>query len=66
MELNLHMTVKEILQRHPGAVRFFLKRGMLCAGCPTEAFHTLAEAARSYGQAPEELLAALRTAIESG
>lgn len=41
-------TVKEVLDRHPQALQVFMDTGLLCVGCPTEAFHTLADVAREY------------------
>lgn len=65
MELNSGMTIKELLRRHPAAARFFLERNMLCAGCPTEAFHTLQDVARIHRQALPELIATLWACIAS-
>ena len=58
------ITVKEILDRHPQALQVFLDMGLLCAGCPTEAFHTLADVAREYGLDPDRLLQRFQSAIE--
>jgi len=58
------ITVKEILDRHPQALQVFLDMGLSCAGCPTEAFHTLADVAREYGLDPDRLLQRFQRAIE--
>jgi hybrid cluster-associated redox disulfide protein len=58
------ITVKEILDRHPQALQVFLDMGLLCGGCPTEAFHTLADVAREYGLDPDRLLQRFQCAIE--
>lgn len=59
------MTVKEILHHYPGAVSLFVKRKMLCPGCPTEAFHTLADVARIHGYEPDNLMETIRKAVET-
>jgi hybrid cluster-associated redox disulfide protein len=46
--LTSTLTVKEVLDRHPQALQVFMDIGLLCVGCPTEAFHTLADVAREY------------------
>ncbi len=46
--LSPKMTVKELLDRHPRLLLTFMELGLLCAGCPTEAFHTLSDVAREY------------------
>ncbi len=56
IKLDADMTVQELIEHHPDAIRFFLHNKMLCVGCPTEAFHTLADVARVHGQAPERLI----------
>lgn len=50
------MTVSELITAHPETIDVFIKRKMLCVGCPTEAFHTLADVARIYGIPLEELI----------
>ncbi len=50
------VTVKELLERHPQLSHMFLDMGMLCAGCPAEAFHTLAEVAQEYELDMDQLL----------
>jgi hybrid cluster-associated redox disulfide protein len=42
------LTVKEILDRYPPTLRIFMDMGVLCVGCPAEAFHSLADVARVY------------------
>lgn len=63
MTLEGGMTVQETLRRHPGAMAFFIERRMLCVGCPTEAFHTLADVARIQGYTLETFLKDLQAAI---
>jgi hybrid cluster-associated redox disulfide protein len=42
------ITVKELLDRYPQTLRIFMDMGVLCVGCPAEAFHSLADVARAY------------------
>ena len=46
--INSNTTVKELLDDYPHVGKVFVKEGLLCAGCPTESFHTLADVAREY------------------
>jgi len=48
IEISPDLTIKELLDRYPKALQIFLIMGMFCAGCPAEAFHTLAEASSNY------------------
>jgi hybrid cluster-associated redox disulfide protein len=69
MAIDLHvvsarLTVKEALDRYPQALPVFMQLRLLCVGCPTEAFHTLADVAREYGLDLELLLERIRSAIE--
>ena len=64
MALDGDMTVQETLRRHSGALAFFIEHRMLCVGCPTEAFHTLADVARIHGYALDAFLEALEAAIK--
>jgi len=66
MNLDLKMTVSELMRAHPSAMGVFLKRKMLCLGCPAESFHTLEEAARINGIAPEQLLKELQRTVGDG
>lgn len=65
MKLDSKMTVSELLKIHPSAMDVFIKRKMLCVGCPTEAFHTLEEVAGMYALAIEQFLRELREAVNS-
>jgi hybrid cluster-associated redox disulfide protein len=62
--LSLHLTVKELMDRHPQVLKRFMDLGLMCVGCPTEAFHTLTDVAREYGLDPDQLLHRLQHAIE--
>ncbi len=56
IQLTLHMTVKELLDRYPQLLRTFLDLGLLCVGCPAEVFHTVDDIATEYGYDPNELI----------
>lgn len=64
MNLDSKMTVSELMGVHPSAIDVFIKRKMLCVGCPTELFHTLENVAGIYGIALEQLLRKLQGAID--
>jgi hybrid cluster-associated redox disulfide protein len=63
--LSLDITVKELLERYPQLLRTFMDLGLLCVGCPTEAFHTLADVAREYRLYPDQLRHRLQHAIQN-
>lgn len=65
MDLNIKMTVSELLTHHPLAVSVFLRRKLLCVGCPTESFHTLEDVACIYGIALAQLLRELQGTIDA-
>jgi hybrid cluster-associated redox disulfide protein len=61
--VTLDTAVEEVMRRAPATIRVFLRlRLQLCVGCPVGAFHSVADAARHHGLAPEALLADLRAA----
>ncbi|MCP4010136.1 MAG: DUF1858 domain-containing protein [Proteobacteria bacterium] len=53
--LSSDTTVKELLDRYPKILQLFMDFGLLCVGCPAEAFHTLADVAREYHLDPNQL-----------
>jgi hybrid cluster-associated redox disulfide protein len=46
--LSREITVKDLLDRCPQVLQLFMEMGLLCPGCPAEAFHTLEDVAREY------------------
>ena len=58
------MTIKDLLARYPRAVQVFVNLRMLCAGCPTEAFHTVADVARIHHYPLKDLVERIEKAIE--
>ena len=65
MILDPKMTVSDLLVVHPSAMDVFIKRKMLCVGCPSESFNTLEDVAHIYGIALTQLLKELRGAINT-
>ena len=64
-KIDSKMTIQELLSRHPCAMAVFIKRRMLCLGCPTQAYHALEDVARIHGCTIDDLRHAIREAIES-
>lgn len=63
MRMNAKITISDLLTKYPRTTSVFIKRKMLCVGCPSEAFHTLEDAARLYGFDLNDLTAAISKAI---
>ncbi len=59
------MTIQELLERYPLAAAAFIKRRMLCVGCPAQAFHMLEDVARIHGCTIDDLCAVIREAIQT-
>lgn len=55
-ELDLHITMADLLAGWPAAREAVTRRGMACIGCPMNRFETLLEAATAYGVDPHELM----------
>lgn len=65
MKFDSNMTVRELMTHHPSAIDIFIKRKMLCVGCPTETFHTIEDVACINGILLKYLLKNLRDAMPS-
>jgi hybrid cluster-associated redox disulfide protein len=65
IKINSKMTIQELLERYPQATAAFIKRRMLCVGCPTQAYHTIEEVARINGCTLDGLCDAIREAISA-
>ncbi len=59
------ITVRELLTKYPYLVYTFIDLRLMCVGCPTDGFHTLADVARAYGLNLDRFLARLQKAIEN-
>jgi len=66
MKLDSKITIKALLENHPGALAVFIERRMLCVGCPTEAYHSLEDVARIHGCDLQDLLNSLQKAMQRG
>lgn len=62
--ITADVTVKELLDRFPQLLKMFMDMNLTCAGCPTEAFHTLADVAREYHLDLERLFIRIHEALE--
>ncbi len=58
------MIVKDLLESYPQVQQVFFDKGLLCTGCPTEAFHTLADVSREYHLDLNQLLQCINEAIK--
>ncbi|MCP3951675.1 MAG: DUF1858 domain-containing protein [Desulfobacterales bacterium] len=63
--LSADTTVKELLDRYPMLLAAFMDLGLLCVGCPTEAFHTVEDVAGEYGYDPDELILYFQRIIDA-
>lgn len=63
LEISSDTTVKELLESYPQVLQVFMDMGLLCPGCPAEAFHTLAEVAQEYLLNVDILLERIAAAI---
>jgi len=62
-KLSPLLTVKDLLDRYPQALPAFVRLRLLCVGCPTEAFHTLADVAREHDLDIDDLMRSIQSAI---
>jgi hybrid cluster-associated redox disulfide protein len=62
-KLSPLLTVKEVLAHYPQALHVFMELWLLCVGCPTEAFHTLADVAKEHDLGIEQLLQRIQAGI---
>ena len=62
--LSESTTVKELLNFYPYLLPTFIELGLMCVGCPADAFHNLADVANEYGLDIKALIASLETAID--
>ena len=61
-QIGFEMAVDEVMRRWPATIRVFLDFRMNCVGCPIGGFHTVEDACREHGAAPQDFLSALRAA----
>lgn len=63
--LSSEVTVKELLDRFPQLLKLFMDLGLMCPGCPAEAFHTLADVSREYHLDLDQLRQRIDAAIDA-
>jgi hybrid cluster-associated redox disulfide protein len=56
----------DLMRAHGETIPLFLRRGMMCVGCPVVALHDLREACAEHGVPLEEFLSEVRGAIAAG
>lgn len=61
--ISPEITVKDLLDRYPQLRQLFMDIGLLCLGCPAEAFHTLEDVAREYRLDMDQFLARIEMVI---
>ncbi len=57
-------TIKELLDLYPFLLPTFIDLGLMCVGCPADAFHDLTDVAKEYGLDKNDLIVRLKTAID--
>lgn len=63
--LSSDITVKELLDRYPWLLKRFIDLGLLCPGCPTEAFHTVDDVSKEYGYDSNKLIQHFQSVIDA-
>jgi hybrid cluster-associated redox disulfide protein len=63
-KLTADTLVKDVLDRHPEAVKAFIDLGLMCVGCPVAGFHTLTDVAREHRRDLAGLLRELNRGIQ--
>ena len=53
--ISADISIKKLLDQYPMLLQTFVDLGLLCVGCPTEAFHTVEDMAKEYGYDPNKL-----------
>ncbi len=59
MAITKEMTIEEVVQDNPEAVRVFLEHGLHCIGCSVARFENIEQGALAHGIDVERLLADL-------
>ena len=65
MKLDPNIPVGELLRRYPSTLEVFIRRKMLCIGCPAESFHTIEDAARINGILLTRLIDDLQNTVDT-
>jgi hybrid cluster-associated redox disulfide protein len=59
------ITIKELLDLYPFLLSTFIDLGLMCVGCPTDAFHNLSDVAREHDLDKKHLITQLKSAINA-
>jgi hybrid cluster-associated redox disulfide protein len=65
INLNVDLSISDLLNACPQVVPVFIKHHMACVGCSLSAFETIGSAAKIYGLAPDVFLRELESAIQN-
>ena len=60
-----NLTINELLNQYPHLLKVFMELGLLCPGCPAEAFHTLEDTAKEYGYDLDALIQHIHKTIKN-
>lgn len=63
-DISSKITVKELLEKYPGLLPMFIEMKLGCAGCPADAFHTLADVANEYKLDVDQLLRRINKSVK--
>ncbi|BBO73183.1 hypothetical protein DSCW_06000 [Desulfosarcina widdelii] len=58
-------TIKELLDQHPYLLHTFVDLGLMCVGCPADAFHNLSDVAKEYNLDKKKLMTRLEKVIDN-
>ncbi|MEO0085145.1 MAG: DUF1858 domain-containing protein [candidate division WOR-3 bacterium] len=64
MVVDRNTPIDELLERHPALAGVFVQLGLPCFVCGEPAWGTLGELCARHGRDPDEVLSALRAALE--
>jgi len=63
--ISADISIKKLLDQYPMLLQTFIDLGLLCVGCPTEAFHTVEDMAKEYGYDPNKLIQDFQRIIDA-
>lgn len=63
IRLSKSTTIKQLMDHYPHLWPTLIDLGLMCVGCPADAFHNLADVAKEYGLDEKQLITRLEKAI---
>jgi hybrid cluster-associated redox disulfide protein len=57
-------TIKDLLDQYPYLLHTFVDLGLMCVGCPADAFHNLSDVAKEYNLDKRKLMARLEKVVD--